>query len=89
MKSRATPSFWKQYNCLPRHVQEIADRAYLLWRDNPSHPSLQFKRIHAEAPLYSARVGRSYRAVGVMVDDTLVWYWIGTHSEYDHLLKEG
>ena len=87
MKSRVTASFWKQYDRLPLHVQETADRAYLLWQENPSHPSLQFKRVHAQASLFSARVGRSYRAVGVMVEDTLVWYWIGTHAEYDHLLK--
>ena len=87
MKSRATSGFWKQYDRLPQHIQEAADRAYLLWRDNPSHPSLQFKRIHTQGAIFSARVGRSYRAVGVMVDDVLVWYWIGTHAEYDHLFK--
>jgi hypothetical protein len=33
------------------------------------------------------RVTGSYRAVGVRKDqDTIVWFFIGTHAEYDRLL---
>jgi len=30
-----------------------------------------------------------WRAVGIKKDSqTIVWFWIGSHSEYDNLLKE-
>jgi hypothetical protein len=28
-----------------------------------------------------------YRALAVEVDDGLLWFWVGTHAEYDKLLK--
>jgi hypothetical protein len=86
MKSRTTPRFWKCYDQLPMEVQETADRAYLIWRDNPFHASLRFKRVHAQRPIFSVRVGRGYRALGYLEGDTIVWYWIGAHDEYDQLL---
>jgi hypothetical protein len=54
---------------------------------DPSHPSLQFKRVHAKEPIYSVRIGLGWRAVGVRSDDTVVWFWIGSHAEYDKLLS--
>lgn len=54
---------------------------------DPAHPSLQFKRVHAKEPIYSVRVGLGWRAVGVRSDDTVVWFWIGSHAEYDNLLS--
>jgi hypothetical protein len=53
-----------------------------LWRANPGHPSLSFKRIHQADPVYSLRVSRDYRALG----DTVTWFWIGSHADYDKLL---
>ncbi|HEX8675403.1 MAG TPA: hypothetical protein VF710_26140 [Longimicrobium sp.] len=39
-------------------------------------------------PIYSARVGRHYRALGErQVDDTIVWFWIGSHADYDRILR--
>lgn len=87
MKSRATPKFWKLYGRLPRHVQRRARRAYELWRMNPDHPSLRFKRVDDEEPIYSARVSDDYRVLGVLEKDTMIWYWIGNHAEYERLLK--
>ena len=86
MKSRATRDFWRHYDRLPEEVQESAQRAFRIWRDNPYHPSLQFKRVHDRAPIFSVRVGRRHRALGRLVDDTIIWYWIGGHAEYDTLL---
>jgi hypothetical protein len=28
-----------------------------------------------------------YRALGVEVDENVLWFWIGTHAEYDRMLK--
>jgi hypothetical protein len=30
-------------------------------------------------------VGDHYRAVGVQSPDGIIWFWIGTHAEYDRL----
>jgi hypothetical protein len=86
MKSRADPSFWKLYRQLPRQVRQRAVKAYRLWRENPHHPSLRFKRVDPEEPLYSVRISLDYRAVGWLEQDTVVWFWIGDHDDYDRLL---
>ena len=55
---------------------------------NPHHPSLHFKRVHETEPVFSARVGRSYRVVGLLEDgEVMVWFWIGPHEQYETLLK--
>jgi hypothetical protein len=87
MKSQTTKSFWKHYWALPPEIRQRARRAYKLWRDNPAHPSLFFKRVKEGQPLYSVRIGLGYRALGLLKADTVTWFWIGTHDEYDRLLK--
>ena len=44
-------------------------------------------RVDDEEPIYSARVSDDYRVLGVLAGDTVIWYWIGNHDEYEHLLK--
>ena len=73
---------------LPAQVQEQARAAYALFHENPSHPGLRFKQVDSgPPPVYSARVGIGYRAVGTMEGDTAVWFWIGPHADYDELLR--
>jgi hypothetical protein len=86
MKSRATVDFWQHFHKLPKDIQRTAKKAYLLWQDNPRHVSLHFKRLNTPPPLYSVRVGMHYRALGLLDDETVVWFWIGTHGEYDRLI---
>jgi hypothetical protein len=86
VKSRATPRFWVSYRDLPTEVKEAARKAYRLFRENPQHPSLQFKKVHAREPLYSVRVTLGYRALGLLDGDEIAWFWIGTHATYDRLL---
>jgi hypothetical protein len=45
--------------------------------------SLHFKKV---GRFWSARVGAHYRAVAVEAPDGLVWFWIGSHADYDRLL---
>lgn len=87
MNSRTTRQFRELFDELPHVVQEQARDAYRTFQENPSHPGLRFKQVNADPPIYSARVGISYRAVGAKVEDTIVWYWIGSHAEYDKLLE--
>jgi hypothetical protein len=88
MNSQTTRSFRELFAALPARVQRQAREAYHLFRQNPSHPGLHFKQVHTDPPTYSARVGISYRAVGARDGDTIVWYWIGSHADYDLLLKQ-
>ncbi|HEY6239314.1 MAG TPA: hypothetical protein VIW78_00590 [Burkholderiales bacterium] len=87
MISRATDAFWKAYRNLPDQVQQRAKTAYRIWQENPGHPSLQFKQIHSTEPIYSVRIGLGWRAVGVRSGETIVWYWIGSHADYDTLIS--
>lgn len=86
MKSKATPKFWRLYARLPDSIQRRAQRAYQTWRENPNHPSLQFKRVDEEEPIYSARINDNYRVLGILEEDTVIWYWVGDHDEYERLL---
>ncbi len=83
MKSRATRKFWEKYNALPGDVQQLAIKQYGLWLRDRSHPSVQFKRV---GKYWSARVTDSYRTLGILDGDTIVWFWIGVHDEYAKLV---
>ncbi len=88
MKSRATPRFWAAYRELPPEVRHAAQKAYRLFRENPKHPGLQFKKVHDREPVYSVRVTVAYRAVGLLEQEGVTWFWIGSHADYDRLLKK-
>jgi hypothetical protein len=68
---------------LPADVRKQARQAYRLFIENPHHPSLRFKPIHQNRPIYSVRIGLNYRAIGVYEEDDVIWYWIGSHADYD------
>ncbi|HYG62613.1 MAG TPA: hypothetical protein VEL74_08515 [Thermoanaerobaculia bacterium] len=68
-------------------MQEQAAQAYALWVSDPFHPSLQFKRISPSQPIFSVRIGIGYRALGLRHGEQVDWLWIGSHAEYDALLK--
>lgn len=87
MTSRTTERFRKAYAQLPEHIRRRAREAYRLFSDNPTHPSLHFKPVHATRPIYAARVGLGYRALAVRESDVIIWFWIGTHADYDRLLR--
>lgn len=64
-------------------IQSLADKSYARLKQDPRHPSLHFKKI---GRFWSARVGSHYRALAVEASGDLVWFWIGTHADYDRLL---
>jgi len=86
--SHTNNSFWKLYKKLPQNIREIAKKQYKLFASDPYHASLHFKRVHSTRPIYSARITRNYRAVGILEDNIIVWFWVGSHDEYDRLLKK-
>jgi mRNA-degrading endonuclease RelE of RelBE toxin-antitoxin system len=88
VKSRTTIEFRKLFADLPETVQEQTRKAYRQFKEDPSYPSLRFKKVHPKLPIYSARINKDYRAVGQMEDDTVIWFWVGSHTEYDLLLDK-
>lgn len=87
MKSHTTPDFWGLFQELPANIQRRAYKAYRLWRTNPLMGGLRFKRVSTNEPIYSVRIGREYRALGLLEGDTMYWFFIGKHDEYDRILK--
>jgi hypothetical protein len=88
VKSRTTAQFRYLFANLPQQVQQQAREAYKQFKQDPWHPGLRFKQVHPREPIYSARVSKNYRAVGVRNESGIVWYWIGTHADYDNLLSQ-
>lgn len=86
MKSCTTERFRSCFARLPLEIQRQAREAYKQFAENPLHPSLRFKKVHTDQPVFSVRISLDYRALGVRDDDTLIWFWIGPHSEYNRLL---
>jgi hypothetical protein len=72
---------------LPEPIKERAREAYGRFAENPEHPGLRFKQVHAKEQVYSVRISRDYRALGVRQDDEMVWFWIGSHANYDDLIS--
>ena len=86
MKSQLTDDFLRCFGRLPEEVRSRARRMYRLWQTDPAHPSLRFKRVHSREPVYAVRVGLGWRALGLVEGDTITWFWIGSHAEYDRLI---
>ncbi len=88
MNSHLTEDFFALYRLLPESVRQQARLAYQLFERDPHHPGLRFRKVHPSRPIYSARVGIDYRVVGIRDGNDIFWFWIGSHADYDHLLKQ-
>lgn len=84
MKHFASASFWRSYNALPTHVRKLADQNFELLKADPRHPSLHLKQA---GRYWSVRVGLSWRTLAVADGQDLVWFWIGSHADYDKLVQ--
>ena len=87
MKSHTTRKFREAVASLSPEIRQAARLAYRRFRHDPQPPGLSFKRDHATDPIYSVRITRDYRAVGVLDEDQIIWFWIGPHDAYERLLK--
>lgn len=88
MKSKTTIQFRNLYADLPPQVRQQGRTAYKQFKEDPWHPSLRFKLVHPNLPIYSARVSKNYRAVGVRNESGIIWFWIGPDADYDKLLSQ-
>lgn len=87
MKSATLPSFWKAYESLDKPIRHRARKAYHLWAENPFHPSLHFKCINSEENIWSVRVTLGYRAVGILEENIIIWFWVGNHDDYEQFFS--
>lgn len=74
MRVRTTEAFREAFAALPSDVQRLARKSYRLWKANPRHPGLQFKRVHTAEPIYSVRIGLHYRALGLREGGMMLWF---------------
>lgn len=88
MISRTSVRFWKCYYQLSESIRKEAKKAYKLFKNDPFYPGLHFKRIHSTRPVFSLRITKDCRAVGLQQDNHIIWFWIGSHSDYDLILKQ-
>jgi Txe/YoeB family toxin of Txe-Axe toxin-antitoxin module len=83
MISRTLARFWRMYQALPPQIRRQAREAYRRFQQDPSHPSLRFHPLHGYPDYWSARITLSYRAVCRREGNTLYWFWIGSHADFD------
>ena len=89
MIHRANADFWNEYHALPAEIRARADKQFALLKNNPRHPSLQFKKLGERngQEIWSARVTLKYRALAAKFPDEYLWFWIGEHNVYDALTQ--
>ena len=84
MRHLKSSDFRKLFDTLPAEVQAQARKQFELVKINPRHPSLRFKKV---GDIWSVRVSTNYRALAEPVDGGFYWYWIGSHAEYNRLIR--
>ncbi|MBI3879612.1 MAG: hypothetical protein HY301_06055 [Verrucomicrobia bacterium] len=85
MISQTNADFWACFNALPKEIQALARERFRLWQSDAFNAALHFKPLLND--VWSVRVNQGYRALGRRRENLIVWFWIGTHAEYDQLLK--
>ena len=85
MNSLTRPSFWQAYARLDLRTREAARKAYRLFANDPAHPSLRFKKLGRYDNIWSVRINEQCRAVGERRGDAMIWFWVGTHNDFDNL----
>ncbi len=88
MNSFLTNDFIRLFRKLPEKTRKRARKNYRIWKENINHPGVEFKNVHQVKPIYSVRIGMGWRAIGLKQDDTLIWFWIGSHNDYDKILPK-
>jgi hypothetical protein len=86
--SYITDDFSELFGKLPKEIQNYARKSFKKWKENPYHPSLQFKQIHPTEPIWSARISLKWRVLGLREEEKIYWFWIGSHNDYDNLLNQ-
>ncbi|MXY45962.1 MAG: hypothetical protein F4Y44_03040 [Chloroflexi bacterium] len=85
MRHFTKPSFWQHYRRPPAHIHRLGDENFQIPKQNPRHPSLQFKKVGDG--LCSEKGGIRYRALAYEHGLGFVWFWIVPHAEYNRGIR--
>lgn len=81
MTGKTHRKFWKCFDSLSPAAQKLAREKYALWKRDPGHPSLKFEERRNGVCV--VRIGDHLRSIGLREGDLIVWFWIGSHEEYN------
>lgn len=88
-----TRRYRELFDPLPNFIKELAVERYRQFCENPQHPSLRHHKLDDAGSLrpgsYSVSINMNYRAVYVVDGDCNVWYWCGTHGDYNRFTGQG
>ena len=85
-----TAEFRALFFKLPAKVRSIAAKAYAMFLRDPDHPMLarhpldDVARARHRLGSYSVWITQKYRAIYVVDGDTNIWYWVGSHNDYEN-----
>jgi hypothetical protein len=85
--SKIDPDFRKCFRGLPKEIKIKAKQKYKDWKNNPNDPLLKFKSVHPKFPLWSVSISYHWRALGLRDGNTISWFWIGSHEDYNKIKK--
>ncbi|MDZ7832271.1 MAG: hypothetical protein U5L07_11010 [Desulfobacterales bacterium] len=82
---RFSKPFKKQYQGLPKDIQQTFNEKLRLFLDDTSHPSLRAKKIQGTKDIWEGSVTMKYRFTFHFEGNTVIFRTISTH---DILLRE-
>jgi hypothetical protein len=83
--SKTQAEFWRCFDTLPADIQQQARGRFRLWQKEAFNAALHFKALLGD--VWSVRVNQQYRALGRRKGNLIVWFWIGSHADYDELIR--
>ena len=72
--------FKKEYNTLPKEIQNAFDKKLTLFLKNIYHPSLRVKKIQGTKERWEGSITMKYRFTFEFIEDTLIFRAVGTHD---------
>ena len=87
MISHTTKRFRKLYSNLPNEIKKLSKKSFSQFDKDPHHPGLNFKKVHSKRQIYAVRISRNYRSLGILKDNDIIWFWIGSHTDYEKKLN--
>jgi hypothetical protein len=68
---------------MTQHPTTFADWQTAILKSDPKHTSLHVKQA---GRFWSVPIGMSWRALAIDEGDDMIWFWIGSHTDYDKII---
>lgn len=87
-----TRGFKELFAKFPKRAQELATAAFRQFVADPDHPSLRRHPLEDSdkgrhrAGSFSVSITMRYRAIYAVDGTVNVWYWIGSHNDYENFI---